>query len=657
MALAKYEDTIFQTDSGRAYSGVVIEALSGGIPAQLYFDDIGTEAFQITSNPNGLFAFWVEEGTYDLRYSVGGVAVGTQEDVAIYNLVREIELAADTGAEGVGVASGETLQEFLDTVDQVSTNKANASALGVAGADTDMGAFTGSTIPDNQTAKQAIQAVETAVDKTFRVPGAEVGGSLPASASRARRLFRWATDGSPTLVNAATAYAEDFGWVPDSAGAASGNSFAFDEACDFLTDTWGGGTLIFPPGISYHTGLVMGDGSNSQQSTKHHNIRLKGQGSASSDEVSNTDITGITVLKYAGATSSTGACLRLDGPIHDILIEDMELDADSRAGFGLDCIHVGSPMFSNVVVRNWTDRSYRFTTRTGYPVGAAYGMGNGALYDCYAYSPASNAANGILMTSGVSTGTTLVSNPDTANLDIYGGVFFYGGSTGTSGLELYGCDNNSVNNSQLLPKGGNDGGGKSVKWTQWPGSPVFPLGNRLIGVGFGQAMSGAGGTLGNDVHMDSSDSGWTPNIVGVNFYCVDGKIYKNGQRAYSTYSIQTAELNGSAQNTTSTSYVDVTGLSLSLTYPAGSKLKLSYSGFATKSTSGDGDFILFFSASNQGPTISRIAANGTYGPVTGQCVIDLPTSGSAVTAKLRFKSNDANQVSILYGTLIAEILY
>lgn len=164
MALAKYENTIFQTDSGRAYSGVVVEALSGGIPAQLYFDDIGTEAFQITSNPNGLFTFWVEEGTYDLRYSVGGVAVGTQDAVAIYNLVREIELAADTGAEGVGVASGETLQEFLDTVDQVSTNKANASALGVAGADTDMGAFTGSTIPDGSSGKAAIQAVETAVE-------------------------------------------------------------------------------------------------------------------------------------------------------------------------------------------------------------------------------------------------------------------------------------------------------------------------------------------------------------------------------------------------------------------------------------------------------------------------------------------------------------
>jgi len=42
--------------------------------------------------------------------------------------------------------------------------KANASALGVADSATNMGTFTGSTIPDNQTAKQNLQALETSLE-------------------------------------------------------------------------------------------------------------------------------------------------------------------------------------------------------------------------------------------------------------------------------------------------------------------------------------------------------------------------------------------------------------------------------------------------------------------------------------------------------------
>lgn len=42
--------------------------------------------------------------------------------------------------------------------------KANASALGVSGSAADMGTFTGSIIPDGQTAKQALQALEIAIE-------------------------------------------------------------------------------------------------------------------------------------------------------------------------------------------------------------------------------------------------------------------------------------------------------------------------------------------------------------------------------------------------------------------------------------------------------------------------------------------------------------
>lgn len=165
MALAKFEDTVLQSDSGRAYAGIVVEALSGGEPVQLYRDAGGSEpASQITTNANGLFTFWVGEGTYTIRYSLGGVTLGSQAGVEIYNLVKAVDLADEEGAENVGVATGDTLQQFLDTLDQASTQKANADALGLTGADNDMGTTPGTILSDNGTAKQWFQESEAAIE-------------------------------------------------------------------------------------------------------------------------------------------------------------------------------------------------------------------------------------------------------------------------------------------------------------------------------------------------------------------------------------------------------------------------------------------------------------------------------------------------------------
>lgn len=59
--------------------------------------------------------------------------------------------------------SNDTRMSPLRTAQAVAT-KAQAQALGVPGSDNNMGTFTGSTIPDNQSAKQGMQALETAGD-------------------------------------------------------------------------------------------------------------------------------------------------------------------------------------------------------------------------------------------------------------------------------------------------------------------------------------------------------------------------------------------------------------------------------------------------------------------------------------------------------------
>lgn len=59
----------------------------------------------------------------------------------------------------------DVLTDYVDglVVDGLD-GKANASAVGIAGTDVNMGAYSGTTIPDNQTAKQNIQSLETAVE-------------------------------------------------------------------------------------------------------------------------------------------------------------------------------------------------------------------------------------------------------------------------------------------------------------------------------------------------------------------------------------------------------------------------------------------------------------------------------------------------------------
>lgn len=69
-----------------------------------------------------------------------------------------LRATADTAADDIA-----SLQTDFETV----TDKANATAIGIAPTDNDMGAFAGSTIADASTVKDALQALETA-NETFR---------------------------------------------------------------------------------------------------------------------------------------------------------------------------------------------------------------------------------------------------------------------------------------------------------------------------------------------------------------------------------------------------------------------------------------------------------------------------------------------------------
>jgi len=88
-----------------------------------------------------------------------------------------LRATADTAADDIA-----SLQTDFETV----TDKANASAIGVAPTDNDLGTFTGDLIPDNSTAKEALQALATAVASilsggvAFNLPDEADGDPIPA---------------------------------------------------------------------------------------------------------------------------------------------------------------------------------------------------------------------------------------------------------------------------------------------------------------------------------------------------------------------------------------------------------------------------------------------------------------------------------------------
>lgn len=82
-------------------------------------------------------------------------------------MTTEITTRAAKGAPLTYLELDENFENLRDTADAASDavialgGKANASALGVSTSATNMGTFTGTIVPDNQTAKQAMQALET----------------------------------------------------------------------------------------------------------------------------------------------------------------------------------------------------------------------------------------------------------------------------------------------------------------------------------------------------------------------------------------------------------------------------------------------------------------------------------------------------------------
>ena len=96
-----------------------------------------------------------------------GFATETYVDTSVANLVDSAPGALDTLNELAAALNDDA--DFSTTITNlINANEThidnNVSLLGVTKDDTDLGAFSGTTIADSQTVKQALQALETAVE-------------------------------------------------------------------------------------------------------------------------------------------------------------------------------------------------------------------------------------------------------------------------------------------------------------------------------------------------------------------------------------------------------------------------------------------------------------------------------------------------------------
>lgn len=93
MALARQADTIVNRVVGQGnlivYQGVRVQAFIGSVEQQLYSDAAGTPIALVETDENGAYQFWIEEGDYTLRFSIGGTMLGNE----VYSIVDQTKIA------------------------------------------------------------------------------------------------------------------------------------------------------------------------------------------------------------------------------------------------------------------------------------------------------------------------------------------------------------------------------------------------------------------------------------------------------------------------------------------------------------------------------------------------------------------------------------
>jgi hypothetical protein len=444
----------------------------------------------------------------------------------------------------------------------------------------------------------------------------------------------------------------DFGAIYDGT---TETDTAFAAAKTFLNSV-GGGVINITGQAATYTGYELGNGTNSAQSTTDHSIIVRGIGGGAGADITNTNRDGPSAIVYRGAGGSGTFVARINGPIVGACFQNIQLHCRHLAEIGLISIHATQQENMHIVVRDYKAKAYHLTSRDNFPSGCAYGNADNRWIGCYSSNPYDYTGIAIHLSSGVSTSNTLAGYPDTARNIFIGGTFIYGGNANGDGVLIDGADNNAFIETQFVPKSGSSGG-YDVRFTQWSGSTQFPLENYFANLGMTRGVGGTSGTGGNtfNPYQTSDGATWPTGLAYINSTTQDARTEIQGIRAWRARQVLQNTIN-SGVSTNSTTPVDVTGLVISITTIAGSRLKFSYSGRAIKDSSGNGFYLLNVDGITYGPSQSSTGATGYGNTVTGSYVLDGLTAGSH-TVSLKFYSSDSNNTTLLTAVVTVEELW
>lgn len=228
---AKYSNTI-TTRSGTAIPDATVAVTNGlGALVELFSDAALSSSlgYSASADDEGLVEFYIADGTYTLTFTYGDVSK-VLSNVELYDL-SDLRTDADTN----------------------STFKANATAVGITSSADDMGTFTGSTISDSGTAKEALQELETAHETLITDLASTASGKGAALVGFKSSL----TGGTARTVQTKledTVSVKDFGAVGDgvtddrgaiaaAVSGARGRQILFPEG-NYLIDTDGGSITL-----------------------------------------------------------------------------------------------------------------------------------------------------------------------------------------------------------------------------------------------------------------------------------------------------------------------------------------------------------------------------------------------------------------------------
>ena len=210
------------TGSGSALAGWQIECvlnsdLSTVVP--IYANESSTPISTVSgvsnravSDAQGNYDFFVTEGTYGLKFYDG---------------------------TGVYQATQRYVQMYAGTV----TGKVESTAIGISDAAVNMGTFTGTTIPDNVTAKAAIQSLETAVEAKGVASGVTASDNASGSLWTTVQGFINAQQ----IHNKAFVVAADAPYNVSASNTAAANATGINAALAYC-NSLGGGQVILPGG-------------------------------------------------------------------------------------------------------------------------------------------------------------------------------------------------------------------------------------------------------------------------------------------------------------------------------------------------------------------------------------------------------------------------